>query len=198
MRRRSMSKNAPLGLKENESRCVEEKGEASFPDLPKDKKICKAAKSKVVKASRKENLPDGNQAQPQKRTRRYSKRLEKESDHDKEGFGSCQFPEGCFETLKGDVLGEPPLPLNSKDNLARCGPGSLGGECYLTPNRDKAEEKSDGGIAEKPRKTPVDFATVTIGEFGITQESFTKPSTGKDRVTSSQRDTWKPPNPAFI
>ncbi|XP_064897100.1 cell division cycle-associated protein 2 isoform X2 [Columba livia] len=179
MRRRSMSKNAPLELKENESRCAEEEDEASFPDLPKDKKICKATKPKVVKASRKENLPDGNQAQPQKRTRRYSKRLEKESDHDEEGFGSCQFPEGCFETLKGDVLGEPPLPLNSKDNFARCGPGSLGGECYLTPNRDKAEERSDGGIAEKPRKTPVDFATVTIGEFGISQESFTKPSIGK-------------------
>lgn len=198
MRRRSMSKNAPLELKENESRCAEEKDEASFPDLPKDKKICKATKSKVVKASRKENLPDGNQAQPQKRTRRYSKRLEKESDHDKEGFGSCQFPEGCFETLKGDVVAEPPLPLNSKDNFARCGPGSLGGECYLTPIRDKAEEKSDGGIAEEPRKTPVDFASVTIGEFGITQESFTKPSIGKDRVTSSQRDTQRPPNPAFI
>ncbi|XP_065712768.1 cell division cycle-associated protein 2 isoform X2 [Patagioenas fasciata] len=179
MRRRSMSKNAPLEFKANESRCAEEKDEASFPDLPRDQKICKAIKSKAVKASRKENLPDGNQAQPRKRTRRYSKRLEKESDHDKEGFGSCQVPEGCFGTPEGDVLGEPPLPLNSKDNFARCGPGSLGDECYLTPNRDKAEEKSGGGIAEKARKTPIDFATVTIGEFGITQESFTKPSIGK-------------------
>ncbi|XP_065507876.1 cell division cycle-associated protein 2 isoform X2 [Caloenas nicobarica] len=179
MRRRSMSKNAPLEFKENESRCAEEKEEASFPDLSKDQKICKATKSKVVKASKKENLPDGNQAQSQKRTRRYSKRLEKEPDHDKEGFGSCQFPERCFETLKGDMVGEPPLPLNSKENFPRCGPVSLGDECYLTPNRDKAEEKSDGGRAEKPRKTPVDFATVTIGEFGISQESFTKPSIGK-------------------
>lgn len=181
-----MSKNAPLEFKENESRCSEDKDEASFPDL-KDQKICKATKSKAVKASKKENLPDGNQARLQKRSRRCSKRLAKELDHDEEDFGSCQFPERCFETLKGNMVGEPPLPLNSKENFPRCGPVSLGNACYLTPNRDKAEEKSDGRIAEKLGKTPVDFATATIGEFGITQESFTKPSIGKDRETSSQR-----------
>ncbi|XP_035747273.1 cell division cycle-associated protein 2 isoform X3 [Egretta garzetta] len=77
------------------------------------------------------------------------------------------------------MVGEPTLPLNSKENLSRSRPVPLGDECYLTPSRDKAEEKSDGGISEKQRKKPVDFATVTIAEFGITQESFTKRSIGK-------------------
>ncbi|NXD82517.1 CDCA2 protein, partial [Halcyon senegalensis] len=79
-------------------------------------------------------------------------------------------------TLKGDVAGERPLPLNSKENVPRSRPVSWGGKCYLTPNRNKAEEKADCGISEKQQKTPVDFATVTIAEFGITQESFTKGS----------------------
>ncbi|NXC12049.1 CDCA2 protein, partial [Corythaeola cristata] len=79
----------------------------------------------------------------------------------------------------GDMVGDHTLPLNSKENFLRSGPVSFGDECYLTPNRYKAEEKSDCGTSEKQRKKTVDFATVTIADFGITQESFTKPSIGK-------------------
>ncbi|NXL11624.1 CDCA2 protein, partial [Mesembrinibis cayennensis] len=82
-------------------------------------------------------------------------------------------------TLKGDMVGEPTLPLNSKENFSRSRPVSLGDECYLTPSRVKAEEKSDCGIPETHSKNPVDFTTVTIAEFGITQESFTERSLGK-------------------
>ncbi|NXJ75247.1 CDCA2 protein, partial [Trogon melanurus] len=89
--------------------------------------------------------------------------------------------------IKGDVVGEHTLPLNSKENLLRRTPDSLGDECYLTPNRDKAEEKSDCGIAENRRKTPVDFATVTIAEFGITEESFAKRSLGKSPASLKLR-----------
>ncbi|NXW47999.1 CDCA2 protein, partial [Nyctiprogne leucopyga] len=81
--------------------------------------------------------------------------------------------------LKGDMVGEHTLPLNSKENVSGSRPVSLRGECYLTPKRDEAEEKSDCGLSEKQRKKPVDFATVTIAEFGITQESFAKPSIEK-------------------
>ncbi|NXS95891.1 CDCA2 protein, partial [Jacana jacana] len=78
-----------------------------------------------------------------------------------------------------DVVGECTLPLNSKENVSSR-PVSSEEECCSTP---KAEE-SDCGISEKWRKTPVDFATVTIAEFGITQESFTKRSVGKASPTS--------------
>ncbi|NWH56150.1 CDCA2 protein, partial [Geococcyx californianus] len=71
-----------------------------------------------------------------------------------------------------------PLPLNSKENLSGSRPVSMGDECYFTPNKDGAEEESDCGIAEKQRKRPVDFAAVTIAEFGITQDSFIKGSIG--------------------
>ncbi|NWI26018.1 CDCA2 protein, partial [Sula dactylatra] len=82
-------------------------------------------------------------------------------------------------TLKGDMVGEPTVPLNSKENFSRSRPVSLGDECYLTPSRGKAEEKSHCGISEKQRNKPVDFATVTSAGFGIAQESFTKRSIGK-------------------
>ncbi|NXI55567.1 CDCA2 protein, partial [Chloroceryle aenea] len=90
-------------------------------------------------------------------------------------------------TLKGDVAGERPLPLNSKENVPRSRAVALGGECYLTPNRGKAEDKADPGISEKQQKTPIDFATVTIAEFGITQESFTKGSAGKSPMSLKYR-----------
>ncbi|NWW87498.1 CDCA2 protein, partial [Rhynochetos jubatus] len=77
-------------------------------------------------------------------------------------------------TLREDVVGEPALPLNSKENLAGRTPVSLGDECCVTPDRVTAEEKSDCGLSEKQRNKPVDFATVAIAEFGVTQESFTK------------------------
>lgn len=197
MYRQSKNINAPLEVKENESSYTEEKEEASFPDLSKDQKICKVIKSKVTKASKKENLSDGNQAQLEKCTLKYTRGLEKKSYH-KEDV-SCQFTECFFDTLKGDMVGEHTLPLNSKENFSSR-PVSLGAECYLTPNRDEAEEKSDCAISEKQRKKPVDFRTVTIAEFGITQENFTKQSIGKDGVPNecypSQRDIWRSSSPA--
>ncbi|XP_068277657.1 cell division cycle-associated protein 2 isoform X2 [Nyctibius grandis] len=179
MHRRSKSIKAPLEVKDNESRFTEEREEASFPGLSKDQKICKVTKSKVIKASKKENLSDGNQVKLQKCTLKCTKGLEKESYHNKEDVVSCQFTECSFDALKGDAVGDHTLPLNSKENFSGSRPVSLGDECYLTPNRDKAEEKSDCGVSEKQRKKTVDFATVTIAEFGITQESFTKQSIGK-------------------
>ncbi|XP_051496826.1 cell division cycle-associated protein 2 isoform X2 [Apus apus] len=178
--------NAALEVKENENRYPEEREEASFPDLPKEQKICKVIKSEIIKASKKENLSDGNQEQLQKCNLKHTRVLGKESQPSKEDVDSCQVSECFFEMLKGDVAGEHPLPLNNKENVPRSRPVSLGDECYLTPKRDKAEEKSDCGISEEQRKTPVDFAAVTIAEFGITQESFTKRS-GKSPASLKYR-----------
>lgn len=179
MRGRQKSVNVPLKVKENESVCPEEK-EAICSDLSKGQKFYKVTKSKVIKASKKENVSDWNQAQLQECTPRYSTGLRKESCHNKEEDGSCQYTRSFSDTPTKDVVIEPPLPLNSKENLSRSRPVSLGGECYLTPNRNKAEE-SDCGTSEKQEKK-VDFAAVTTGEFGITQESFAIPSPGKAGV----------------
>ncbi|KAM6040501.1 cell division cycle-associated protein 2 [Chlamydotis macqueenii] len=178
MHRRSKNVNAPLEVKEKESRHTEEKEEAFFPALSKHQKICKVAKSKVRKASQKENLSDGNQLQLQNCTLKYTKDLKKQSYHNKEDVVSRQFTECFFGTLEGNAVGEHTLPLNNKENLSRRRPVSLRDECYLTPSRDRAEEKSDCGVSEKQRKKPVDFATVAIAEFGISQESFAKGSIG--------------------
>ncbi|NWS13741.1 CDCA2 protein, partial [Pachyramphus minor] len=76
--------------------------------------------------------------------------------------------------LQGDVGSEPTLPLNRKENFPGSRSGSLGSDSCWTPERDKAEGKPDLGICEEEKGKPVDFATVTITEFGIAPESFTK------------------------
>ncbi|KAM6235138.1 cell division cycle-associated protein 2 [Porphyrio hochstetteri] len=47
------------------------------------------------------------------------------------------------------------------------------------PGEERAEEGAGRGVWEELRGKPVDFATVTIAEFGITRESFAKPFAGK-------------------
>ncbi|XP_065515349.1 cell division cycle-associated protein 2 [Lathamus discolor] len=185
MRGRPKNVNVPLKVKENESVCPEEKEEAVCPDLSKGRKVCKVTKSKVIKASKKEKVSDWDQAQLQECTLRYSTGLGKESCHSKKEDGSCPYTKSFPDAPTRDVVIEPPLPLNNKENLSRNRPVSLGGECYVTPNRNKAEE-SDCGISEKRGKNVV-FAAVTTGEFGITQASFTVPSLGKSPTPSKFR-----------
>ncbi|XP_055552042.1 cell division cycle-associated protein 2 isoform X1 [Falco cherrug] len=184
MHRQSKNVKVPLKVRKNESTCTAEKVEASFPDLSEDQKVCTVTKLKVVKASTKENLSDGVQAQLQRYIPKYTKGLLKESYHREDA--SCQITESFFDTPKGDMVGDSTLPVNSEEKFSST-PVSLEGECYLTPNRDKAEEKPDCGISEKPKKKSVDFATVTIAEFGISQESFTEPSIGKSSTLKFRR-----------
>ncbi|KAM9368602.1 cell division cycle-associated protein 2 [Phaethornis superciliosus] len=181
MHRRSKKLNAPLEVQENESRYTEEKEEAFFPDLSRDQKICKATKEK--KASKKENLSDGNLVGLQN-TLKHTKG--KDLYPSKEDAVSSQVPECFFGALKGGGVGEQALPLNSQENFSRSKPVSLN-ECYLAPKRDKAEEKSGCATSEEQRKKPVDFATVTIAEFGITPESFTKRPIGKSPTSLKYR-----------
>ncbi|XP_029820426.1 cell division cycle-associated protein 2 [Manacus vitellinus] len=164
---------SPLKVKENEGGCLEEKDEASFP-LPKDQKICKGTKFRVIRASKKENLSDGNQAWSPKRALKSPKGLGEELSHPEGDPRSCPFPGGCCGVLQGDVGSEPTLPLNREEDFPGSRSGSLGSDSCSTPERDKAEGKPDLGTSEELRENPVDFATVTITEFGIAPESFTK------------------------
>ncbi|NWI10580.1 CDCA2 protein, partial [Crypturellus soui] len=106
-------------------------------------------------------------------------------------------------TINRDKFGESTLPLSKKDNFSKRRPVSLGNESSLIPHRDKAE-KSDCGKSEKPKRKPVDFATVTIAEFGITPESFTKqaveksPSLSKFRRRSTIGVRGSPENNSLI
>ncbi|NXB27921.1 CDCA2 protein, partial [Eulacestoma nigropectus] len=166
----------PLKVKENGSGCPEEKQEASFP-LSKDQKICKMAKSKVIRSSKKENFTDGNQIRRQKRALICPKGPEEDLCLP-QGVGvSWQLPGSCFGALGGDVLSEPPLPLDTKEDFSSSQAAPLGNDFYSTPEWDKVEGKPDFGLSEQ-RERPVDFAAVATAEFGIVQESFTKQPTG--------------------
>ncbi|XP_031947716.1 LOW QUALITY PROTEIN: cell division cycle-associated protein 2 [Corvus moneduloides] len=164
----------PLKVKENESGCPEEKKKASFP-LSKDQKSCKVTKSKVIRPSKEENFTDGSQTRPQKRALKCPKGPEEDSCHPRGVGVSWQPPGSCFGALGGEVLSEPPLPLDTKQDFS-CGQAvPLGNYFYSTPERDKVEP--DFGLCEQ-RKRPVDSAAVTTAEFGIAQESCTKRPTG--------------------
>lgn len=114
-------------------------------------------------ASEKENVSNRTKGQ------------EQELYHDAE---SHQWSECPLDTPKRAVVGEAAQPLSSKENVSGQ-PVPLGDECYSTPARLKAEEKSCCGLAEKQRRKSVDFATVTTADFGITPESFVNGSTAK-------------------
>ncbi|NWY05210.1 CDCA2 protein, partial [Nothoprocta ornata] len=90
--------------------------------------------------------------------------------------------------LNRDTFGESTLPLSNKDSFSERRPMSLRNESSWMPDRDKAEEKSDCGKSEQlRRRKPIDFATATIAEFGITSESFTKQSVEQSPTLSKFR-----------
>ncbi|XP_019478154.1 cell division cycle-associated protein 2 isoform X2 [Meleagris gallopavo] len=117
-------------------------------------------------ASEKENVSNGAEGR------------EQESQHDAGDAERHQGAECPSDTPKRAVVGEAAWPLSSKENVSGR-PVPLGDECYSTPARVKAEEKSYCGLSEKQRRKSVDFATVTSADFGITPESFVNGSTAK-------------------
>ncbi|NXL98347.1 CDCA2 protein, partial [Tyrannus savana] len=75
----------------------------------------------------------------------------------------------------GDVGTDPTLPGHRQEEFPGSRAGSLGSDAHSTPERGRAEGKADLGLSEGQRgKPPVDFAAVTIAEFGIAPESFTE------------------------
>ncbi|XP_027767066.1 cell division cycle-associated protein 2-like, partial [Empidonax traillii] len=179
MHRQSKS---PLKVKENGSGCPEEKDEASLPP-PKEQKSCKRTKFRVIRASRKENLSDGNPVWPPKRALKSPRGLGQELPHPEGGFGSCHFPGGCC----GDVGTDPTLPGHRQEEFPGSRAGSLGSDAHSTPARGKAEGKGDFGLSEGQRGRPVDFAAVTIAEFGIAPESFTERCKGNSPASLKMR-----------
>ncbi|NXI78179.1 CDCA2 protein, partial [Rhipidura dahli] len=76
--------------------------------------------------------------------------------------------------LGGDVLSEPPLPLDTTRDFSSSRAVPLGNDFYSPPERAKVGGKPDFGLCEQRRK-PADFAAVTTG---IARESSTKRATG--------------------
>ncbi|NXH79951.1 CDCA2 protein, partial [Edolisoma coerulescens] len=79
--------------------------------------------------------------------------------------------------LGGDVLSDPPLPWDTREDFSSGRAVPLGNAFCSPPEGDRAEGKPDFGLSEE-RKRPVDFAAGTIPEFGMAQEGFTKRPTG--------------------
>ncbi|NXC06156.1 CDCA2 protein, partial [Orthonyx spaldingii] len=92
--------------------------------------------------------------------------------------------------LRGDVLREPPLPLETKEDFSSSPAVPLGNDFYCTPERDKVEGKADFGLSEQ-RKKPPEFAAVGIAEFGVAQEGFTQrpPGTSPTSLKFRRRST---------
>ncbi|NXD28580.1 CDCA2 protein, partial [Spelaeornis formosus] len=78
--------------------------------------------------------------------------------------------------LRGDVLGEPPLPLHTEEDFSNIPAVPLGND-FSTPERDKGEGEPDFRLPEQ-RKKPVDFAAVVPAEFGMAQKNVGKRATG--------------------
>ncbi|NXY85095.1 CDCA2 protein, partial [Alcedo cyanopectus] len=175
--------DASLAVAEHRS-LPEQKEDASGPRLSTDQ-ICKVTKSRGRRAAKKENFSAGKEVPVQKFPLQCPQRCQEGSHPPKGDAGACGFAESCSGRLEGTVAGGRALPLSSKENVPRSSPVSWGGEFCRTPAR--AGEAAGWGMSEKQQKTPVDFATVTIAEFGITQESFTKGSLGKSPMSLKYR-----------
>ncbi|NXY57832.1 CDCA2 protein, partial [Callaeas wilsoni] len=190
----------PLKVKENESDCPEEKEEASFPPS-RDQKSCEVTKSKVIRPSKKENFTDGNKTRAPKRALKCPK---EDLCHPQGLGGSWQLPGSCFGALRGDVLTEPPLPLQTKEDFSSSPAAPVANYFYSTPEKDKVEGKPDFGPSEqrtKPvdfaavpseqRTKPVDFAAVPVAELGLAQESCSRrpPGTSPTSLKFRRRST---------
>ncbi|XP_038240595.1 cell division cycle-associated protein 2 isoform X2 [Dermochelys coriacea] len=138
---------------------TEEDGDVSSMPVPKDK-IVRMDESKSTKVSEMENLNGRNPTNVQKPRVKCNKYVGRKS-HQKN-------------------------KLQSPSSEGR--PTFLGEASYLTPNKGEADVKPNCGTSEKLMKKPIDFAHVTIAEFGITPESFTaKPSVGKSLALKLRR-----------
>ncbi|KAM6996317.1 cell division cycle-associated protein 2 [Passerculus sandwichensis] len=156
----------PLKVKENE-----QQEEASFP-LPRAQKSCRVTKSKAIRASRKENFPDGNQARSPKRALKCPKGPEENLCPLQGAAVGWQLPGGCSG---GDVpLTEPPLP--TREALSSSPAVPLGRD-FCTPERDRVEGEAALGLSEQ-RKKPEAIGAVISAECGIAQPSPGTRATG--------------------
>ncbi|XP_063276144.1 cell division cycle-associated protein 2 [Prinia subflava] len=166
---------APLKVKENESGCPEQKEETSL--LPsRDQKSCKVTKSKVMRASKKENFTAGNQTRPPKHALRWPEGPEENLCPRQGCAGGWQLPGHCF-----GVLSEAPVPLHTREGFSSSRAVPLGRD-FSTPDRNREEGKADSGLCEQ-REKPAGF----VAELGMAQEGSGKRLTGTSPTPPKSR-----------
>lgn len=170
--------NAVWEDKENISELNEEDGEACSMAVSNQEKIGTVDVSKATKLSEMQNVSTKSQKKfVQKASMISDTYVLRESDQ-RSNNNSYQLIGNLSDSLKGNQSVEPTIPcmtLSKWDSPSKSGPTSVGNANYLT----LTEVNTISGPSEKRTQKPVDFATVTVADFNITPESFTKQSTGK-------------------
>nr|XP_032651231.1 cell division cycle-associated protein 2 [Chelonoidis abingdonii] len=182
--------NTVADIKENMKGIIEEDSDISSMSVSKNK-IVRVDESKSTKVSEMENLNGRSPTNVQKPRVKCNKYVRRKSYQTSKDDSNPTVNESLSVKQKGNFL-EPSLSLLTLDKLQS--PFSEGrrtfldAACYLTPNKGEADVKPNCGTLEKLMKKPIDFASVTIAEFGITPESFTsKPSVGKSMALKLRR-----------
>ncbi|XP_039378139.1 cell division cycle-associated protein 2 isoform X2 [Mauremys reevesii] len=182
--------NTVADVKENMNGIIEEDRDISSMPISKDK-IVRVDESKSTKVSEMENLNGRSPTNVQKPRVKCNKYVRRKSYQNSKDDSNLTVNESLSVKQKGNLL-EPPLSFLTLDKLqspfSEGRPTFLDAAHYLTPNKGEADVKPDCGTLEKLMKKPIDFASVTIAEFGITPESFTaKPSVGKSMALKLRR-----------
>ncbi|KAM9165984.1 cell division cycle-associated protein 2 isoform 1-T3 [Pangshura tecta] len=182
--------NTVADIKENMKGIIEEDREISSMPVSKDK-IVRVDESKSTKISEMENLNGRSPTNVQKPRVKCNKYVRRKSYQNSKDDSNLTVNESLSVKQKGNLL-EPPLSFLTLDKLqspfSEGRPTFLDAACYLMPNKGEADVKPNRGTLEKLMKKPIDFASVTIAEFGITPESFTaKPSAEKSIALKLKR-----------
>ncbi|CAM4630867.1 cell division cycle-associated protein 2 [Lepidochelys kempii] len=182
--------NTVADVKENGKGIIEEDGDISSMPVPKDK-IVRMDESKSTKVSEMENLNGRNPTNVQKPRVKCNKYVGRKLYQKSKDDSKLAVYESLSVKQKGN-LPEPSLSFLTSNKLqspfSEGRPTFLGEASYLTPNKGEADVKPNCGTSEKLMRKPIDFAHVTIAEFGITPESFTaKPSVGKSLALKLRR-----------
>ncbi|XP_065256238.1 cell division cycle-associated protein 2 [Emys orbicularis] len=182
--------NTVADIKENMEGIIEEDRDISSMPVSKDK-IVRVDESKSTKVSEMENLNGRSPTNVQKPRVKCNKYVGRKSYQNSKDDSKLTVNESLSVKQTGNLL-EPSLSFLTLDKLqspfSEGRPTFLGAASYLTPNKSEADVKPNCGTSEKLMKKPIDFASVTIAEFGITPESFTaKPSVGKSMALKLRR-----------
>lgn len=173
--------NTVADVKENAKGIIEDDGEIYSLPVPKDK-IGRVDESKAAKVSKMENLSGRSSTHGQKLRVKCNKYIERKSYQNSKDDTKLTVNESLSVRLKGNLI-EPSLSSLTSDKLSPFSEGRptfLGNASCLVPNTGEADIKPNGGTSEKRMKKPIDFASITIAEYGISPESFTsRHSVGK-------------------
>nr|XP_006114247.1 cell division cycle-associated protein 2 isoform X1 [Pelodiscus sinensis]XP_006114248.1 cell division cycle-associated protein 2 isoform X1 [Pelodiscus sinensis] len=190
MRRKSRQIiNTVADVKENLKGLIEEEKVYSLP-IPKDKFV-KMDESKSSYLSEIENLNDLRSTHVFKPGVKCNEYIRRKSYQNSKDDSKLAVNKSLSFKLKGNLL-QPSLSFltahKPQSPFSKGSPTFLDDASYVTPDKGEADVKPDCETSENVMKTPVDFASVTIAEFGITPESFTaKPSIEKSMALKLKR-----------